>query len=160
MPAAAPPLKLLCSMRRRLPLPQKAAAARWLAELEPLHPRSLFWRAVTTSTEHMHTEQQIAAARAAPTAALAAMCGATLDRQLEALEAARRGPAASPFWHARLAYEAFNFVLSSVSAHWQGLAPSDAARLLSEADGVLRQVSSAGTLPTAWIEVRLPGDAC
>lgn len=136
-------------------MPQKLAGARWLAELEPQHPRSHFWLGVTAGVQGLATEQQRAAARADPEAALAAMCSASLAGHLNGLQAARHGACASPLWRATLAYEAFNFVVTNVGAHWQGLPPSEAASLLREADGVLRHISSAGALPTAWIEVRL-----
>lgn len=141
-------------MRRVALMLQKLEAARWLTELEPQHPRSLYWLGVTACVEGWGTEQQRAAARAAPDASVAAFLGSTVARHLEALEASRHSACASPFWRTRLAYELFNFVVTSVGAHWPGLPPTEAARLLDEAEGLMRQISSAGVLPTAWIEVR------
>lgn len=102
MPRRASRGDAACRLARRLPL-QKLAGVRWLGELEPRHPRSLFWLAVHTSMELLGSERQRAAMRADPRGAEAVMADlteATLQRQLEALEAARQGASAGA-WGSR-----------------------------------------------------------
>lgn len=156
--AGVPPTTL-----RRALLPQRAAFARWLAELEPFSPRSLFWLGVNAGADILGTEQRrhananpdSSANQQAARAAVAAMCGACLAQHQRGLEAAQHGPGASLYWQARLGYEIFEFVVGFAREDWQGLPPTEATGVLKAADRALRQIQSTGVLPTAWIEVRL-----
>lgn len=157
---ALPNLCAASACALRPPGPQRYAAARWLADLEPQHPRPSFFVGVWGAMGFMLPPGQLAAARRGSAVQFhATLINSWVPHGLEGLRAARQ--AQSLFWEARLGYELFNyvsdFVGESAGPTRLGLPPTEAARVLSSADAALRAIQAAGLLPMEWTEVRPSG---